>query len=354
MFTRVRNREKLSDANPFMSMTKVCLTLVPCSQAEWEGEHYRNFVRELFWRQTAAEFSRRYSLTDDAESADLVVVLEPNSFKTRSYGSVLRSIAAVQSYPNRVFTINHDDAPLAFLPGIYAAMPVKRFEAGFTVAGGYLVNSPNRFIREALAWPEIEPIHLFTFRGAISAPVRKEMQRRLSALCSDMGTARFTVVEAWFNHTDVEKREYVSEILHSKFVLCPRGQGAASHRLFEVMELGRVPVIIADDWVEPVGPRWGDFSFRLPESEIRSIPKFLSDRESAFPMMAKMARAAWEEFFAPEVRLSWMLSQLESLKVARIGGSNDYRSRWNHPGLYRGNVGTPWSRFQKRFGLNKS
>lgn len=337
-----------------MSMTKVCLTLVPCAQADWEGEHYRNFVVDLFRRQTVKDFTRRYFLTDDVESADLIVVLEPNSFKTRQYGSVLSSMAALQNDPTRVFTINYDDAPLAFLPGIYAAMPVKRFEIGFTVAGGYLVNSPNRFVREAIEWPDVDPVHLFTFRGALSSQVRKLMQRNLSAIRPKVQTARFTAMEAWFNHTDVEKREYVLEILRSKFVLCPRGQGTASHRLFEVMELGRVPVIIADDWVEPVGPRWVEFSIRLAESDIRSIPTFLSDRESAFPVMAKMARAAWEEFFAPDVRLSRMLSQLESLKVARIGESNDYRSRWNHPGFYRGNVGTPWSRLRRRFGLNKS
>jgi len=332
-----------------MSTTKVYFTLVPCAQAEWEGEPYLNFVLDLFQRQKMPGFHQRYSLVEDVDSADLIAVLEPVAFKTKEYQNVLWSMRPVNRCPNRIFTINQDDAPLAFLPGIYAAMPDRRFEPGFTTAGCYLTNSPNRFVSEAFGSASHQPEHLFIFRGALSSPVRQRMARDRPLVRVDGKTARFTIVDAWFNHTDEQQREYVREILDSKFVLCPRGQGSASHRLFEVMQLGRVPVIIADDWVEPVGPRWGEFSLRVPESKFRSIPKLVSDCESAFPAMAKKAREAWEKFFAPEVRLSWMLDQLEHLRTARADSSFDYRSRWHRRSFYRGNLGTIWGRVYKRF-----
>jgi Exostosin family len=329
-------------------MTKVFFTLVPCAQAEWEGEPYLNFVLDLFRRQGIPEFSERYCLSRDEDSADLIIVLEPVSFKTKEYAEVLRSMRSINCCSTRVFTINQDDGPLPFLPGIYAAMPRVRFEQGFTIAGGYLVDSPNRFVTKLVCSGEHPPKYLFTFRGALSSPVRKRMARDWSAISDHRPNTRFTAIDAWFNHTEEQKREYVQDILDSKFVLCPRGQGTVSHRLFEVMQLGRVPVIIADDWVEPSGPDWAEFSLRVPESAIHSVSKLLADREPEYPQMARKARESWESFFAPEVRLSWILNQLEDLRTRRGNRSTDFRSRWSRRGFYRGNLGTIWSRIGKR------
>jgi hypothetical protein len=328
-------------------MTKVFFTLVPCPQAEWEGEPYRNFVLNLFHQQKAVEFQQKYSLARDEDSADLIVILEPASFKTKEYAKVLWTMRAVNLYPTRLFTINQDDAPLAFFPGLYAAMPVERFESGFTAVAGYLVNSPNQFVVNSSV--PAEPSYLFSFRGAVSSAVRRKMARDWSTICPGVSAARFTAVDAWFNHTAEQKRDYVQDILDSKFILCPCGQGTASHRLFEVMQLGRVPVILADSWMEPPGPNWSEFSLRVPESELGSIAKLLAARESEFPQMAKKAREAWEEFFAPETRLGRMLNQLQNLYSLRTNLSADFRLRWSHRDFYRGNLGTIWGRIGKRF-----
>jgi hypothetical protein len=332
-------------------MTKVLFTLVPCPQAEWEGEPYRKFVLDLFHRQAPSGFAERYALANDAESADLAVVLEPASFKTEAYRNVLLGMQLVQDYPEKIFTINYDDAPLAFLPGIYAAMPAKRFEPRFAIAGTYLVNSPNQFVRQSSVWTNSVPEYLFTFRGALSSPVRQRIFRERLVLSSGWRKSKLTAIDAWFNHSDEQKRDYVEEIHRSQFVLCPRGQGTVSFRLLEVMELGRVPVIIADEWVEPTGPRWPEFSIRVRESEVKSIPSILFDRESEFPMMAQKARKAWEEFFAPEVRLSWMLDQLINLRAQRMDEQIDYRTRWECRRFHRGNLGSLWSRIRRRLGF---
>ena len=331
-------------------MTSVFFALVPCPQADWEGEAYREFVSKLFRLQKHPRFGERYTWVDAADSADLVIVLEPVSFKTATYRDVLWQIPSVQHQPDKVFTINYDDAPLAFLPGIYAAMPFRRFEAMFSVAGCYLVNSPNQFVRRAGTKTDLTPKYLFTFRGSLSSLIRRRMFRE-PKLIRDDPRSKFTVVDAWFNHSDEQKKDYVDEILLTKFVLCPRGQGTVSHRLFETMELGRVPVIIADDWVEPDGPRWPEFSIRIPEAKIDSIPSILSAREPLFSRMAQLARRAWEEYFAPEVRLCRMLDQLMELKDGFGNTWIDYRVRWRVRRFHRGNVGPLWDRMRRRLGL---
>ena len=50
-------------------------------------------------------------------------------------------------------------------------------------------------------------------------------------------------------------------------MICPRGWGSSSIRLFEVMEMGRVPVIISDAWVNEA-PKWADFSVRVSEADV--------------------------------------------------------------------------------------
>src|SRR5438309_4407785 len=57
-------------------------------------------------------------------------------------------------------------------------------------------------------------------------------------------------------------RRYAELAKASKFILCPRGLSASSIRLFETMRMGRVPVILSDDWLPPLGPRWNDFAIR--------------------------------------------------------------------------------------------
>jgi len=50
--------------------------------------------------------------------------------------------------------------------------------------------------------------------------------------------------------------DYWSLMARSKFVLCPRGVGRGSYRVFETLCAGRVPVIVSDDWQLPDGVDW--------------------------------------------------------------------------------------------------
>jgi hypothetical protein len=96
-------------------------------------------------------------------------------------------------------------------------------------------------------------------------------------------------------------RRYAEVAKASKFVLCPRGLSVSSIRLFETMGMGRVPVILSDDWIAPEGPCWEQFSIRLPEDDYAQIPRILEQRESEAVEMGERARKEWEEWFSDEV-----------------------------------------------------
>ncbi len=99
-------------------------------------------------------------------------------------------------------------------------------------------------------------------------------------------------------------------------MLCPRGAGTSSIRLYETIAAGRVPVIIADQWVAPSGPHWEEFSIRWPEHRVRDLPAFLAAIEPDAASMGRLAREAFDRWFAPDVALSLLLDQLDERRRA--------------------------------------
>jgi hypothetical protein len=311
----------------------VCFVLVSGPQAAWEGARYLQFAEKLLWEQTWPQDSTCYRLTRDPKEADIILILEPNYFKTRAYLEELAALEELQRFPQKCFVVNQDDNPVPLLPGVYVAMPTFRREGKMVIPYCYLVPSPNKVL-SANDRREVVTDLLFSFRGAASAPVRRRLFDLAPRLVA-FGRGKITRVNRWFDHTAEEERAYVDEILRSKFVLCPRGQGVASHRLFEVMELGRVPVILADDWWAPVGPEWGKCSIRIREKNVGNLLRVLQVYEDRFQTMGRAARVEWETWFAPQRRLVWMLAKIESLQDNWILHARDLRRRWRDPWTWR-------------------
>lgn len=144
--------------------------------------------------------------------------------------------------------------------------------------------------------------HLFSFVGSSrTAPLRKDILalKHPRAVLRDTGEAR-----AW-NMTKAEKQvyegEYAKVMAQSLFVLCPRGLGPGSYRLYEAMEMGRAPVIISDRWEFPKGPNWEDFSIAMKERDLARIPEVLERAEGRAIEMGWAARKAWEEWCSQKV-----------------------------------------------------
>lgn len=150
--------------------------------------------------------------------------------------------------------------------------------------------------------------HLFSFVGdSKTHPVRQKLLALnhsgalLNAVTGSSATQMGLIEREPF------QKAYLQTIIDSEFVLCPRGLGPASMRLFEVMQLGRAPVIISDDWLPVSGIDWDEFALFVPEDEIGQIPRLLEQQKHRALEMGKRAREVWMENFSPQRALEGLL-----------------------------------------------
>jgi hypothetical protein len=240
-------------------------------------------------------------LTDDADAADLILFAELLGTGLQFEG--VRRHPLVKRHREKCFMFCSNAFAIPFLPGVYASVG-KRWASHRTMGGFHVSPLQNEFTTFTPTADDLP--YLFSFIGSTaSAPVRK----RLAAVSHPRGFFRDTAEEferALYDRMTLnERRDYHRQFVEvtkaSKFVLCPRGLGAATIRLMESMRMGRVPVIISDDWVEPEGPNWQGFSIRVSEDAIADIPHLLETRETEAVAMGNLARDEWKRWFSDEV-----------------------------------------------------
>lgn len=240
-------------------------------------------------------------LTDDAEAADVILFAE--LLGTGLHFEGVRRHPLVKRYGEKCFMFCSNAYVIPFLPGVYASVG-KQWASRRTQGGFHVSPLQNEFTSFTPSGADLP--YLFSFIGSTaSAPVR----RQLADVVHPRGFFRDTAEEferALYDRMTLnERRDYHRQFVEvtkaSKFVLCPRGLGAGTIRLMETMRMGRVPVIISDDWVEPNGPNWQAFSIRVPEAAIADIPRLLEAREVEAVAMGNVAREEWRRWFSDEV-----------------------------------------------------
>lgn len=242
-----------------------------------------------------------HSVTTDPKIADLIIFAE--FYGAGWYFEGVRRHPLLRQYREKTFLFCANPFVIPLLPGVYAGVE-KQWSSARTRPGFYLGRTRNEFTTYSPSAPDLP--YLFCFMGSIrNAPIRRQL-------------ATLTHPRSFFQNTTedfdrilqqkMDRRErldydrrYAELTKASKFVLCPRGLSVSSIRLFETMRMGRVPVILADEWVPPAGPHWERFSIRIKESEFVQIPSFLEQREPEAVEMGELARKAWEEWFSDEV-----------------------------------------------------
>lgn len=285
----------------------------------------RPLVEELAdaLREGAAEGFR---LAASPEEADLVVLIESNRLRTHRDLPAMRAEPLPRRFPHKCFTINHEFAPPGFLPGLYTSLPARRFDPSRHRTWCYFYQYNRPVLETALAGADAPRKLLFSFRGAASHEVRR---RILAEPFRAREPVSIRHVDRWFDHDAEEQDAYVREILESHFVLCPRGIAAGSHRLFEVMSLGRCPVILSDDWVPPAGIDWSRCSIRVSEADVPRLPEILEARVDEARGLGEAARRVWLEHFQPHRRVRRALEEIRAIQ-ADWGPDHDERAHQRH------------------------
>jgi exostosin family protein len=268
-------------------------------------------------QSAAADDLQIHSPTHDPASADVILFAE--ILGAGFYFERVRTHPLVKEYREKCFLFCANDFVIPFIPGIYASIE-KRWSSNRTRPGLYLGEPGAEFLINTPLSDDSR--YLYSFVGSIdTAPVRKN----LAHLNDPRGFFHDTAADYQrVLHRKMpgeERKEYhrrYAEIAAaSKFILCPRGLGTSSMRLFDTMRIGRVPVILSDEWVEPVGPCWDKFSLRVPECEYDKVPAILEEREAAAVEMGLLARAQWEDWFSERVCFRRVVESCLDIKMRR-------------------------------------
>ena len=261
------------------------------------------------WRRDKFSVHER---TDRPEDADVIIFAELADM----VGGVIDRIQnhpVYKAFPDRCVHYNPRFKDVPIIPGIYASASRRWCMAGHAVTSHYLETAIESEDLNDLVPPATPPF-LFSFCGSSDT---WKGRRRLFQFVDSNAYLYDTAGErqALLRGEEAAYRQRFVQSLHeSLFVLCPRGVGPASLRLFEVLKAGRAPVIIADDYTPPEGPDWGSFSVSIRERDIDKIPEVLDRLAPRAAEMGRLARRAHEEWFADDVSfhriVEWSLDLL--------------------------------------------
>ena len=115
---------------------------------------------------------------------------------------------------------------------------------------------------------------LCSFVGSVTHPIRSKVYESMK----DSPNCSFHLKDWNPEVSNQDQSTFVNISTRSKFVLCPRGYGLNSFRLYECFQLGSVPVIITDKFFLPWSDEldWNEFAVLIHEDMIPEIYDVLS------------------------------------------------------------------------------
>lgn len=200
----------------------------------------------------------------------------------------------------RLYLYSQEDDGWFWAPGVFTAATE---DCPPEVAGGFYLHPdecvPGRVGSMIEASRDRAPELLWSFVGDLrTAPT---VRRTLVGLDDPRAEAREAIVRMDMAPDERMRlqAQYAQTLTRSLFVACPTGFSPTSHRLFESMRAGRVPVVIADGWRPPPLIDWDSCSIRIGEKDVRHLPQILREREPEAAELGRRAREIWEERFSP-------------------------------------------------------
>ncbi len=255
-----------------------------------------------------------FAWASSPEDADMLIYPVPEWADPEAPHSLRR--LSIRTWWPRIFLYSTNDVPLAWAPGVFASIPRRYASRGGFRGGCYVIHHH----RESGGMAELidrrldEPLPqdlLWSFVGTVEndpgvrgrvmrldderAYVRDTQQWKREIRWNWGGTMKKEGEEAFASYVDIAGR--------SKFIVCPRGVGASSMRLFEAMQMRRCPVIVSDDWTPPPFVDWDACAVMVPEADIDRLPAILRAREHEAEALGRNAQAAWERYFSPSMTL---------------------------------------------------
>jgi len=118
------------------------------------------------------------------------------------------------------------------------------------------------------------------------------------------------------------RKAYITSLADSMTVLCPRGSGQNSIRFFEVLSMGRIPILVSDTCSLPFEDEidYASFTLRIPEAALDKAGSILAEwltwhTPEQIVAKCRTARQVWERYFAERQLLVQTVRALHRLKM---------------------------------------
>jgi hypothetical protein len=213
--------------------------------------------------------------------------------KFKKLQKLINNLDPVYSY----FTVcTHDNAPILELPkftynfsaGSYGQKDSPMFQNlnplfknRIENMEDFRINIPiplvtNKNIKNFVKKKNYEKKYLASFIGSNSHKIRFDIEKQYK------NNINFFIKNK--NNPNMENNMedvnfFIEKSLESYFILCPRGWGATSYRLYEAMQLKRVPVYISDifwlPWENEIN--WNDMCVFIPPEKINDLENILNN-----------------------------------------------------------------------------
>jgi hypothetical protein len=271
---------------------------------------HHDIARERFERLAELDSVGEHRLEPDPARADGILFVDLQQHPADPYLETLRRHPLVGRWAEKVYVYDERDFPVFTFPGAYVS--AKASWAGRRIAAGAPYPSLPKSLRRNT---DPSPDLLFSFMGSRTHRVRE----RVLGLKHQRGLLEDTTapVHAPTRGMGAPLDEYARVIARSKFVLCPRGHGPSSFRLYETLWAGRVPVVISDAWVPPPRIDWSRCVVRVPEREVSDIPARLERCEPAWGDMVAAGSEVTRAHLAEDRLWHHYASTISSLRRAR-------------------------------------
>lgn len=261
-----------------------------------------------------------HTLVDDPESADIILFV--GDWSPQENGVLDNPLP--KRYPEKTFVYFDSDGFIPLLPGVYTNAEKRRFVNLRRTESQMFVDALNPNVRPMQA----EKRYLFSFAGGSTSILRKKLFKIKFARPDVFieNTSTYWHWDASQPGRDQRQKKYAETIASSHFGLCPRGGSAGGLRLYEVMQMGVAPVILSDKLLLPEGPSWENFAIRVPERKIKQLDTILSRYVQESAERGRLARQAYEEWFAPPVVFNNVIEA-----CVRIRSKRRVQERWIRP-----------------------
>ena len=173
--------------------------------------------------------------------------------------------------------------------------------------------------------------------GKPSYPYRQLRARCIEAVKNDQRlVANLDVQDAFWGRKEesskavttdemiIARPRFVANLINCDYVLCPRGAGNFSIRLYEALSLGRIPIVVHCDGLLPFEDKidWDRFIVRISPQDVGqlgdAVMVFHEARRAEFTELQLNIRRLWQTYFEPSAFFVRLVETLRSDMRSRI------------------------------------